>query len=101
MNPSTLRLDAMHTDLSENLEISDDECDLGKQTLSVNTVDVHLEMSSVYRANLGKDSVRRVVPLKVPAMSIRPILRRDKRVSFYLPETAPYISYKDDTLWDH
>ncbi len=101
MNPSTLRLDAMHTDLSGNFEISDDECDLGEQTLSVNTVDVHLEMSSVYRANLEKDSVRRVVPLKVPAMSIRPILRRDKRVSFYLPETALYISYKDDTLWDH
>jgi hypothetical protein len=98
MNPSTLRLDAMHTDLSEDLEISDDECDLGEQTLSVNTVDVHLEISSVYRANLGKDSVRRVVPLKVPAMSIRPILRRDKHVSFYLPDTAPYIFYKDDTL---
>jgi hypothetical protein len=31
-------------------------------------------------------------------MSIRPILRRDKHVSFYLPETAPYIFYKDDTL---
>ena len=98
MNPSTLRLDAMHTDLSEDLEISEDECDLGEQTLSVNTVDVHLEISSVYRANLGKDSVRRVVPLKVPAMSIRPILRRDKHVSFYLPDTAPYIFYKDDTL---
>ncbi len=41
MNPSTLRLDAMHTDLSEDLETSDDECDLGEQTLSVNTVDVH------------------------------------------------------------
>jgi hypothetical protein len=98
MNPSTLRLDAMHTDLSKDLEISDEECDLGEQTLSVNTVDVHLEISSVYRANLGKDSVRRVVPLKVPAMSIRPILRRDKHVSFYLPDTAPYIFYKDDTL---
>jgi hypothetical protein len=57
MNPSTLRLDAMHTDLSENLEISDDECDLGEQTLSVNTVNVHLEISSVYRASLEKDSV--------------------------------------------
>ena len=98
MNPSTLRLDAMHTDLSENLEISDDECDLGEQTHSVNTVDVHLETSSVYRANLGKDSVQRVVPLKIPAMPIRPILRRDKDVSFYLPDTAPYIFYKDDTL---
>jgi hypothetical protein len=52
----------------------------------------------VYRANLGKDSVLRVVPLKVPAISIRPILRRDKHVSFYLPEIAPYIFYKDDTL---
>ncbi len=41
MNPSTLRLDAMHTDLSESFEISDNECDLGEQTLSVNTVDVH------------------------------------------------------------
>jgi hypothetical protein len=89
MNPSTLRLDAMHTDLSENLEISDDECDLGEQTLSVNTVDVHLEISSVYRANLEKDSVPKVVPLKMPAMSIRPILRRDKHVSFYLPDSAP------------
>ncbi len=89
MNPSTLRLDAMHTDLSENLEISDDECDLGEQTLSVNTVNVHLEISSVYRANLEKDNVRRVVPLKVLAMPIRPIFRRDKSVSFYLPETAP------------
>ncbi len=98
MNPSTLRLDAMHTDLSKDLEVSDDECDLGEQTLSVNTVDVHLEISSVYRANLGKDSIRRVVPLKVPAISIRPILRRDKHVSFYLPDTAPYIFYKDDTL---
>ncbi|MFO0003249.1 MAG: hypothetical protein ACK559_19180, partial [bacterium] len=94
MHPSTLRLDTMHTDLSENSEISDNECDLGEQTLSVNTVDVHLEISSVYRANLGKDSVQRVVPLRVPAMPIRPILRRDKCVSFYLPETAPYISYK-------
>ena len=94
MNPSTLRLDAMHTDLSKNLEISDDECDLGEQTLSVNTVDVHLEISSVYRATLEKDDVQRVVPLKVQAMPIRPILRRDKSVSFYLPETAPYISYK-------
>jgi hypothetical protein len=64
-------------------------------------VDVHLEISSVYRANLGKDSVRKIVPLKVPAMSIRPILRRDKHVSFYLPDSAPYIFYKDDTLWDH
>jgi hypothetical protein len=88
----------MHTDLSEDLEISDEEGDLGEQTLSVNTVDVHLEISSVYRANLGKDSVRRVVPLKEPAMPIRPILRRDKHVSFYLPETAPYIFCKDDTL---
>jgi hypothetical protein len=88
----------MHTDLSENSEISDNECDLGEQTLSVNTVDVHLDISSVYRANLGKDSVRRVVPLKVTAMSIRPILRRDKHVSFYPPDTAPYIFYKDDTL---
>jgi hypothetical protein len=44
----------MHTDLSENLEISDDECDLGEQTLSVNTVNVHLEISSVYRASLEK-----------------------------------------------
>ncbi len=59
----------MHTDLSENLEISDDECDLGEQTCT--------------------DNVRRVVPLKVLAMPIRPILRRDKSVSFYLPETAP------------
>ena len=98
MNPSTLRLDAMHTDLSEELEISDNECDLGEEILSVNTVDVHLEISSVYRASLGKDSVPRVLPLKVPAMSIRPILRRDKHVSFYLPDTAPYILYKDDTL---
>jgi hypothetical protein len=31
----------------------------------------------------------------MPAMSIRPILRRDKHVSFYLPDSAP------DTLWDH
>ncbi len=98
MNPFTLRLDAMHTDLSENLEISDNECDLGEQTLSVNTVDVHLEISSVYRANLEKDNVLRVVPLKVLAMPIRPIFRRDKLVSFYLPETAPYIFYKDDIL---
>ncbi len=98
MNPSTIRLDAMHTDLSEDSEISEDECDLGKQTLSVNTVDVHLEISSVYRANLGKDSVQRVVPLKAPAMPIRPILKRDKHVSYYLPETAPYIFNKDDTL---
>ena len=56
MNPSTLRRDALHTDLSEDLEISDDECDLGEQTLFVNTVDVHLETSSVYRANLGEES---------------------------------------------
>jgi hypothetical protein len=98
VHPSTLRLDAMHTDLSENSEISDNECDLGEQTLSVNTVDVHLEISSVYRANLGKDRVQRVVSLKVPAMPIRPILRRDKHVSFNLPDIAPYILYKDDTL---
>ena len=89
MNPSTLRLDAMHTDLSKNLEISDDECDLGEQTLSVNTVNVHLEISSVYRANLEKDSVQKIVPIKMPAMSIRPILKRDKQVSFYLPDSAP------------
>ncbi len=102
MNPSTLRLDAMHTDLSESFEISDDECELGEQTLSVNTVDVHLEISSVYRATLEKDDVQRAVPLKVQAMPVRPILKRDKSVSFYLPETAPYIFYpaqeKDDIL---
>jgi hypothetical protein len=102
MNPSTLRLDAMHTDLSESLEISDDECDLGEQTLSVNTVDVHLEISSVYRATLEKDDVQRAAPLKVQAMPIRPILRRDKSVSLYLQETAPYIfdpgQEKDDIL---
>jgi hypothetical protein len=38
-------------------------------------------------------------------MPIRPILRRDKSVSFYLPDTAPYIFYpgqeKDDILCDH
>ncbi len=102
MNPSTLRLDAMHADLYESFEISDDECDLGEQTLSVNTVDVHLEISSVYRATLEKDDVQRAAPLKVQAMPIRPILKRDKSVSFYLPETAPYIFYpgqeKDDIL---
>jgi hypothetical protein len=79
----------MHTDLSKNLGISDDECDLGEQTLSVNTVNVHLEISSVYRASLEKDSVPKVVPVKMPAMSIRPILRRDKHVSFNLPDSTP------------
>ncbi len=86
MNPSTLRLDAMHTDLSESFKISDNECDLGEQTLSVNTVDVHLEISSVYRATLEKDDVQRAIPLKVQATPIRPILKRDKFISFYLPE---------------
>jgi hypothetical protein len=80
MNPSTLRLDAMHTDLSESFEISDNVCDLDEQTLSVNTVDVHLEISSVYRATLEKDEVQQAVTLKVQAMPIRPILKRDKSV---------------------
>jgi hypothetical protein len=90
MNPSMQRLDAMHTDLSESFEISDDECDLGEQTHSVNTVDVHLEISSVYRATLEKDDVPREIPLKVQATSIRPILKRDKFVSFYLPEISSF-----------
>jgi hypothetical protein len=96
MNPSTQRLDAMNTDLSETYEISDDECDLGEQTLSVNTADVQLEISSVYRATLGNGKVQRAYPLKVQAMPMRPILKREKSISFCLPDDAPHIY--DDVL---
>jgi hypothetical protein len=57
----------------------------------------------VYRATLEKDDVQRAIPLKVQATPIRPILKRDKFVSFYLPETAPHSFYpaqeKDDILY--
>ena len=90
----------MNTNLSySDEEISDHECDLGEQTLSVNTVDVHLEISSMYRASLErKPEVLREYSFKVQANPVlpsepRPILRRKKAVSFYLPDIAPYIFY--------
>jgi hypothetical protein len=57
----------------------------------VKTADVQLEMNSVYRATLGKGKVQRAYPLKVQAMPIRPIIKREKSISFYLPDNAPHI----------
>ena len=98
-NPSTRRLDAMHMHLSDTEdEITENECDLGEQTLSVNTVDIHLEISSMYKASMENPEVLRKYSLKVQASpdlpSVpKPSLKKRKILSFYLPKIAPYIFY--------
>ena len=100
-NPSTRRLDAMLIDLTlSEEEISDDEGDLGEQTLSVNTTDVQLEVSPLYRLSLQRkisiypDEVCFQTEIRQNGLSApRPILRKKRSVSFYLPETPPYIFY--------
>jgi len=94
MHPSTMRLAAMHTAISDSDSEEENENDLGEQTISVNTVDVQLDISSRYRATMeNKPNVLQDYALQKPAMSIRPILRKEKMVSFYLPDMAPYIFY--------
>jgi hypothetical protein len=100
-NPSTRRLDAMLIDLTlSEEEISDDEGDLGEQTLSVNTTDVQLDVSPLYRLSLQRkisiypDEVCFQTEIRQNGLSApRPILRKKRSVSFYLPETPPYIFY--------
>ena len=94
MHPSTIRLAAMHTAISDSDSEEENENDLGEQTISVNTVDVQLDISSRYRATMENGpNVLQDYALQKTAMSIRPILRKEKMVSFYLPDMAPYIFF--------
>jgi hypothetical protein len=112
-NPSTRAADAMHTVLSTSDDESEDETgmgehisrkirqmllacpDLDNETISINTVDVHSEISSEYRAKMEKPSVLRIynIPAQAELADTKPILRKGKKVSFYLPEKAPYIFF--------
>ena len=89
----------MHMHLSDTEdETTENECDLGEQTLSVNTVDIHLEISSMYKASMENPEVLRKYSLKVQANpdlpSVqKPTLKKRKAISFYLPKIAPYIFY--------
>jgi len=112
-NPSTRAADAMHTVLSTSDDENEDETgmgehisrkirqmlltcpDLDNETISINTVDVHSEISSEYRAKMERPSVLRIynIPAQAELADTKPILRKGKKVSFYLPEKAPYIFF--------
>ena len=77
--------------LSEE-EISDDEGDLGEQTLSVNTTDVQLEVSPLYRLSLERkisiypNEVYLQTEIRQDGLSApKPILRKKRFVSFLSP----------------
>jgi hypothetical protein len=64
--------------------------------ISVNTVGVHLELSSRYKSSLkNPGETKDPTTSSLKELPLKTILRKGKTVSFYLPEEAPFIFFPE------
>jgi hypothetical protein len=79
---------------------SQQETDLGEETISFNAVDLHLDLSKLYKRSLGNEPSEILddeIQKRDETMSLPPrsALKKKKFVSFFFPAKPPYLFYPE------
>jgi hypothetical protein len=87
---STFEIDS---DFSDG-DSTENETDDNEKFVSINTIDVHLEISQTYKEKIDrKPATSEESCSDVSQDQPKSILRKRKTVSFYLPEMPPHLFY--------